>query len=160
MDFCVSLIIFVNSKKNGGKSPAKITKSTKLRQFFMSILKGLNDFLKNIPEKKYLHFIILFPFLTFFWFMNTQKAQKLERNMRILSSSKRGLRTKCWICCKNSTNVAKKFSNNSLVSGLFPNFFSGCYINMFQRKNLRKVEKLTRNSQKTAFSWENMGDIL
>ena len=68
--------IFLKFKKNGGKSPAKITKSTKLRQFLMSILKGLNGFLKNIPEKKYLQFIIIFPFLTFFLVYEHPKGTK------------------------------------------------------------------------------------
>ena len=139
--------IFLKLKRNGEKSPAKITRSTKLRQFW----KIQNGFLKNISEKKYLHFIILFPFLTFFWFMNTQKAQTLERNMTILSLSKRGLRKNCWICCKNSANVAKKFSNNSLVLGLFPNFFFLMLYQHVPKKNLRKLEQLMRNSQKTAF---------
>ena len=110
MDFCVSLIFFLNSKKNGEKSPAKITKSTKLRQFVMSILKGLNSFLKNILEKKNLHFIILYLFLNFFLLYEHPKGTKHGmKHENPLFFKKRFLCKKCWICCKNSTNVAKKF---------------------------------------------------
>jgi len=55
-------------------------------------------------------------------------------------------------CCKT-------FSNNSLVSGLFPIFFWMLY-QQVPKKNLKKVEKSTRNFQKTAFSWEKTAGIL
>ena len=66
MDVCVSLIFFLNSKTNGGKSPAKITKSTKLRQFFDVNFERFKMGFWKIFQRKILHFIILFPFLTFF----------------------------------------------------------------------------------------------
>ena len=81
-------------------------------------------FWKIFQRRNIFILLFFFPFLTFFfWFMNTQKAQSLERNMRILSSSKRGLRKKCWICCKNSINVATNFPTILWYYGLLPNFF-------------------------------------
>ena len=88
--------IFLEFKKNGGKSPAKITKSAKLRQFFMSILKGLKWFSEKYSREEISSFYYYFSISYFFLVYEHPKA------------TKRGLRKKCWICCKNSTNVAKK----------------------------------------------------
>ena len=123
--------------KNGHFAPkmAKIAKSTKIKQIFYVNFERFKMVFWKIFQRRKIFILVFFShFLLFFCFMNIQKAQKMKRKMRIFTSSKRGLCQKCWICCKNSTNVAKKFSNNSLVPGLFPNFFSGCYINIFKRK--------------------------
>ena len=105
IDFCVSLIFFLNSKKNGEKVRPKSQKV----QHWDNFERFKMVFWKIFQRRNIFTLLFFFHFLLFFWFMNTQKAQKLEQNMRILSSSKRGLRKKCWICCKNSTNVAKIF---------------------------------------------------
>ena len=133
IDFCVSLMFFLNSnKKNGKKVRPKSQKVQHWDNFLCQFWKVQNSFLKNIPEKKYLYFIIIFPFLTFFLVYEHPKGTKHGMKYENpLFFKKRFLCKRCWICCKNSTNVAKKISNNSLVPGLFPKFFFGCYINMF-----------------------------
>ena len=55
--------------------------------------------------------------------MNTQEAQKLERNLRILSSSKRGLCKNCWICCKNQQMLQKNFPTILWYLVYFQKFF-------------------------------------
>ena len=111
-------------KKNKGKKSGQNHKKYKIETIFdVNFERFKMVFWKIFQRRNIFILLFFFHFLLFFWFMNTQKAQKLERNMRILSSSKRGLRKKCWICCKNSTNVAKKISNNFLLPNLFPNVF-------------------------------------
>ena len=52
-------------------------------------------FWKIFQRKKIFILLFFFHFLLFFCFMNTQEAQKLERKLRILSSSKRDLCKNC-----------------------------------------------------------------
>jgi hypothetical protein len=68
--------IFLNSKKNGEKSPAKITKSTKLRQFLMSILKGLKWFSEKYSRKETSSFYYFFSISYFFFALRTPKRHK------------------------------------------------------------------------------------
>ena len=133
---------FLKFKKKRGKNSGQNHKMYKIETIFdFNFERFKMVFWKIFQRRKIFILLFFFHFLLFFWFMNTQKAQKLEQIMRILSSSKRNLCKKCWIGCKNSTNVAKTFSNNSLVPCLFPNFFSGCYINMFWRKTSENLSK-------------------
>ena len=145
MYFCVSLIFFLNSKKTGEKSPAKITKSTKLRQFLMSILKGLKWFSEKYSREEKSLFYYSFSISYFFCFMNTQKAQKLEQKMKILLQKE--------VFMQKVLNLLQKF--NKCCKKIFQQFFGTWFISkiffwMFYqhvpKKNLRKLEQLMRNS--------------
>ena len=135
MDFCVSLIFFLNSKKKRGKKSGQNHKKYKIETIFDVNFERFKMVFWKIFQRR-IFFILLFflHFLLFFCFMNTQKAQKWNETWESSLLQKEVFMQKCWICCKNLTNVAKKISSNSLVPGLFPKKFSWCYINMFQRK--------------------------
>ena len=101
----------------------------------MSILEGLKWFSEKHSRERITFFYHSFSiFYSFFTLWTSKRHKKTAWNMVILFSSKRDSYEKCWICCKNAINVEKKFSTFSLVHGLLPNFFSGWYINITQRK--------------------------
>ena len=161
MDFCVSLIFFLNSKNKRGEKSGQNHKKYKIETIFdVNFERFKMVFWKIFQRGKIIILLFFLHFLLFFYFMNTQKAKNMEWNMRILSSSKRGFYAKV-------LNLLQKF--NKCCKKIFQQFFGTWFISkkfflmLYQhvpKKNLRKLEQLTRNSQKTAFSWENTGGIL
>ena len=141
MDFCVSLIIFVNSKKNGEKSPAKITKSTKLRQFLMSILKGLKWFSEKYSREEKSSFYYSFSISYFFFALWTPKRHKTWNETWESSLLQKE------VFMQKVLNLLQKF--NKCCKKIFQQFFGTWFISkkfflmLYQhvpKKNLRKVE--------------------
>ena len=90
-----------------------------------------------------------FDFLLFSCIMNIQKAQKnWTKHDHLLLFKKRFMR-KVLNLLLNAINVEKKIPTFSLEPSLFPNFFSGWYINISQRKPWKTWainEKFSKNS--------------
>ena len=130
--FCVSLILFLNSKKKRGKSPAKITKSTTLRKFFMSILKGLKWFSEKYSREEISSFYYSFPIsYIFFALWKPKRPKNWNETWKSSLLQKEVYATSVGFVPKIQQMLQKTFPNNSLVPSLFPKFFVGCYINMF-----------------------------
>ena len=113
MDFCVSLIFFLNSKKKRGKKSGQNHKKYKIETIFdVNFEKFKMVFWKIFQRRKIFIFSFLLHFLLFFLLYEHPKGTIHGINHENpLFFKKRSLCKKCWICCKNSTNVAKKFSN-------------------------------------------------
>jgi len=80
--------------------------------------------------------------------------------MKILSSSKRGFYAKSVeFVAKIQQMLQKNFPTILWYLVYFQIFFWMFYQHV-PKKNLRKLEQLMRNSQKTAFSWANTASIL
>ena len=113
--------------------------------FWCQFWKVWNSFLKNIPEKNILHFIILFPFLTFFLLYEHPKGTKHGmKHENPLFFKKRFLCKRCWICCKNSTNVAK----NSPIILWYPVYFQIFFLGVISTCSKEKPQKSWENNEK------------
>ena len=152
---------FRKFKKKRGKKSGQNHKKYKIETIFdVNFEKFKMVFWKIFQRKKIFILLFFLHFLLFFCFMNTQKAQNMEWNMRILSSSKRGFYAKgVEFVAKIQQMLQKNFPTILWYLVYFQNFFWMLYQHV-PKKNLWKLEQITRNPQKTAFSWANTAGIL
>ena len=132
--------IFLKFKKKRGKKSGQNHKKYKIETIFdVNFERFKMVFWKySREEKSSFYYFFSIPYFFFaLWAPKRHKTWNETWESSLLQ--KEVLCKRCWICCKNSTNVAKIFSNNSLVPGLFPKIFFWCYINMFQRKTSEKL---------------------
>ncbi len=126
--------IFLKFKKNGEKSPAKITKSTKLRQFLMSILKGLKWFSEKYSREEKSSFYYSFSISYFFFALWASKRHKKWNEPWESSLLQKEVYAKSvGFVAKIQQMLQKKFPTIIWYLVYFQ-IVSGCYINMFQRK--------------------------
>ena len=159
MDFCVSLIFFLNSKKTGGKSPAKITKSAKLRQFLMSILEGLKWFSEKYSREEISSFYYSFSIAYIFLLYEHPKGTKIETKHENPLFFKKRFLQKVLGFLQKFNKCGKKFSQHFFSTQFISKI---CFWMLYQhvpKKNLRKLEQLMRDSEKTAFPRVNTDNI-
>ena len=106
----------------------------KLSKFFMSILRGLKWFPeKNFRGKNCLFqqfLLIFYIFLIYDHPKGTKPVLENEKNVLFQKSFHQMYEN----CCKFSTNVAKKFVNNFLISKLFWKIFLRLQMVILKRK--------------------------
>ena len=80
--------------------------------------------------------------------------------MRILSFSKRGFFAKSVEFVAKIQQMLQKNFQQFFGTWFISKMFFWMFYQHVSKKNLRKLEQLMRNSQKTAFSWANTAGIL
>ena len=125
---------FLKFKKNEEKIPAKITKCTKLRQFLISILKGLKWFSEKYSRKEKSLFYYSFSISYFFFGLWTPKKHKNWNKSWESSLLQKEIYAKSvGFVAKIQQMLQKHFPTILWYLVYFQNFF-GSSSNMFLRK--------------------------
>ena len=153
--------IFLKFKKKRGKKSGQNHKKYKIETILMSILKSLKWFSEKYSREKKSSFYYSFSISYFFFALWTPKRHKKWNETWESSLLQKE------VFMQKVLNLLQKF--NKCCKKNFQQFFGTWFISkiffwMFYqhvpKKNLRKLEQLMRNSQKTAFSWANTAGML